>query len=186
MHFLRTYVVGRTIRAVHANDDPIVYGKVGCSAAAFEAAMTGKKVVDARQQGKYFWMVMSTPPHALMHFGMTGWIELSNVETYYRPVAGKKDWPPKFCKFRLEMDGTPDCQVAFVDKRRLARIRLVDVPAEKMRETQPLSDNGPDPVIDKSLLTKHWLAEKLRKKKVPIKAYLLDQGNISGVGNWVA
>jgi formamidopyrimidine-DNA glycosylase len=40
-----------------------VYGKVGCSAEAFKKAMTGKKVLDARQQGKYFWMEMESAPH---------------------------------------------------------------------------------------------------------------------------
>jgi hypothetical protein len=48
-----------------------------------------------------------------------------------------------------------------------------------------LVENGPDPVIDKDLVTEEWLIEKCRAKKVPIKALLLDQGNISGIGNWV-
>jgi len=40
---------------VKAQHDGNVFGKVGCSADAFEKALRGKKVVDARQQGKYFW-----------------------------------------------------------------------------------------------------------------------------------
>jgi formamidopyrimidine-DNA glycosylase len=40
---------------VKAQDDTSVFGKVGTSAAEFEKALTGKKVVDAGQQGKYFW-----------------------------------------------------------------------------------------------------------------------------------
>lgn len=52
----------------------IVFGKVGTSASAFQEALTGKKIVDARQQGKYFWLVMDSPPHPLMHFGMAGWM----------------------------------------------------------------------------------------------------------------
>jgi ribosomal protein S13 len=54
-----------------------------------------------------------------------------------------------------------------------------------MRNTTPLKENGPDPVIDKDILTVDWLAKKLRSKKVPVKALLLDQANISGIGNWV-
>jgi formamidopyrimidine-DNA glycosylase len=72
-----------------------------------------------------------------------------------------------------------------VDPRRLGRIRLVDVAAEEMRKTTPLKENGPDPVIDKDILTVEWLSTKLRSKKVPVKALLLDQANISGIGNWV-
>lgn len=38
-----------------AQDDSSVFGKVGTSAAEFEKALKGKTVVDAGQQGKYFW-----------------------------------------------------------------------------------------------------------------------------------
>jgi formamidopyrimidine-DNA glycosylase len=165
----------------------IVYGKVGTSASAFQKAMTGKKILDARQQGKYFWLVMDSPPHPLMHFGMTGWIKFSNDESaYYRPAKSEEsEWPPRFWKFVLQLKEEPKTEVAFVDGRRLARIRLVDVKAEDMRITTPLKENGPDPVIDKDVLTLDWFSKKLRSKKVPVKALLLNQANISGVGNWV-
>lgn len=187
MHYLKKHVVGRTIASVKAQEDEIIYGKVGTSASAFKAAMTGNKVVDARQQGKYFWLEMAKPPHPLMHFGMTGWMRFSNDDSsYYKPAKKEEDeWPPRFWKFVLEMDDSPECKVAFIDARRLGRIRLVDVPADMMRKTTPLKENGPDPVIDKDILTVDWLAKKMRSKKVPIKALLLDQANISGVGNWV-
>ncbi|KAF2428886.1 putative formamidopyrimidine-DNA glycosylase, partial [Tothia fuscella] len=188
VHYLKKNVVGRTIANVKAEVDEIVYGKVGCSAAEFQKAMTGKKVLDARQQGKYFWMVMDSPPHPLMHFGMTGWIKFSNDEAapYRPPKEEEKVWPPRFLKWELELKGEPECKVAFVDPRRLARIRLIDVDAAEMRNTTPLKENGPDPVIDKDILTQEWLKNKLNSKKVPVKALLLDQANISGVGNWVA
>lgn len=152
--------------------------------------MDGKTILGARQQGKYFWLVMSKPPHPVMHLGMTGWMKFSNDDTsYYKPKKEEEDvWPPRFWKFVLEVQGKGDdkCEVAFVDARRLARIRLVDVEGDQLRNTTPLKENGPDPVIDKEILTQEWLANKMRSKHVPVKALLLDQGNISGVGNWVA
>ncbi|KAL2354120.1 Formamidopyrimidine-DNA glycosylase N-terminal domain-containing protein [Cryomyces antarcticus] len=190
VHYLRKHLVNRTIAAVQVQENDIVYGKVGTSAGAFKAAITGKKVLGARQQGKYFWLEMSSPPHPLMHFGMTGWMKFSNDDSaYYKPTKADEDtWPPKYWKFVLETEGKGDekCQAAFVDSRRLARIRLVDVPAEEMRKTTPLKENGPDPVIDKDVLTFDWLSDKMKSKRVPVKALLLDQANISGVGNWVA
>jgi formamidopyrimidine-DNA glycosylase len=76
---------------VNAQDDANVFGKVGTSGAEFQKAMSGKKVLDANQQGKYFWfaplisstfnyprtnasdrLIMSSPPHPFFHFGMTG------------------------------------------------------------------------------------------------------------------
>ncbi|KAL8649463.1 MAG: hypothetical protein Q9210_004385, partial [Variospora velana] len=74
---------------------------------------------------------------------------------------------------------------AFVDVRRFARIRLIDCPASTIRQVSPLAENGPDPVIDRAILTEEWLVQKLRSKHVPVKALLLDQANISGIGNWV-
>lgn len=57
VHFIQKYLVGKTLAAVKAQHDENVFGKVGTSAAEFEKSLTGKKVVDARQQGKYFWYV---------------------------------------------------------------------------------------------------------------------------------
>ncbi|KAF4540412.1 Formamidopyrimidine-DNA glycosylase [Lasiodiplodia theobromae] len=188
VHYLRKHVAGKTIRDVRTQQDDIVYGKVGTSASAFEKAMTGKKVLDARQQGKYFWLVMSEPPHPLMHFGMSGWMKFSNDDSaYYKPTAKEEnpEWPPKYWKFVFEMDGDGKCEAAFVDARRLGRIRLIDAPGEELRKVSPLKENGPDPVIDKDILTVDWLAQKMRSKRIPVKALLLDQANISGVGNWV-
>lgn len=188
VHYLKKHLVGRTIASVRADEDDLLFGKVGTSASAFKTAMTGKKVLDARQQGKYFWLVMDSKPHPLMHLGMTGWIKFSNDDTsaYYRPKKEETDWPPRFSKFVLEMKGEPKCEVAFVDPRRLGRCRLIDAEAEEMRKVSPLKENGPDPVIDKDILTVEWLSQLLRRKRVPVKALLLDQANISGIGNWVA
>ncbi|KAK0509412.1 hypothetical protein JMJ35_007806 [Cladonia borealis] len=188
VNYIQKHLVGKTLAKVKAQHDEIVFGKVGCSAESFEKAMAGKKVLDARQQGKYFWMIMSSPPHPLMHFGMTGWFKIRNEDTaYYKPTKPEEseEWPPKYWKFTLQTADDPICEAAFVDARRLARVRLLDCAAEDIRKVSPLIENGPDPVIDKDIFTEDWLADKLGRKKVPIKALLLDQANISGIGNWV-
>jgi len=59
VHFLRKSLVGKTLTVVNAPDDTIVFGKVGTTGPDFQKALTGKKVVDAGQQGKYFWLVTS-------------------------------------------------------------------------------------------------------------------------------
>jgi formamidopyrimidine-DNA glycosylase len=185
---LKKHITNLPIIAIHAQDDPIVYGKVGTSAEAFKTALTGRTIVDVKQQGKYFWFELDKPPHILMHFGMTGWIRMKDVYTpYWEPEAKGKSvnesWPPRFEKWRIEFEG--GVEAAFCDPRRLGRIRLVDVEATDMRKTTPLKENGPDPHLDKDVFTKEWLRAKLRSKKVPVKALLLDQANISGIGNWV-
>lgn len=116
---------------------------------------------------------------------------------YYKQAKEKEskeeEWPPRFVKFLWKcdpekVDGVERSamEVAFVDPRRLGRIRLVDCEADNIRNESPLKENGPDPVRDKDTVTVEWLTELLRRKRVPVKALLLDQGNISGIGNWVA
>jgi formamidopyrimidine-DNA glycosylase len=55
VHFLRQHLVGKKVAFAKALHDENIFGKVGTSAAEFEKAMTGKKILAAGQQGKYFW-----------------------------------------------------------------------------------------------------------------------------------
>lgn len=59
VHHIRKNLVGKTLAVVKAQDDANVFGKVGTSAAEFQKALTGKKVIGAGQQGKYFWLDLS-------------------------------------------------------------------------------------------------------------------------------
>lgn len=191
VHFLRKHCANKVISTIQVQEDNIVYGKVGTSASAFQKAFTGKKILDAKQQGKYFWLEMEGKLHPIMHLGMTGWIRFRNDTTthYYGSKNDKnepQEWPPRFWKFILQLENDSNQEIAFVDARRLARIRVVEAEAKELRNTTPLKENGPDPVIDKDILTEAWLEEKLKSKKVPVKALMLDQANISGIGNWVA
>lgn len=193
VHYLRKHLVNRTVTSCEGFVDEIVYGKVGCSAEAFSKAFTGRKVLGAGQQGKYFYLTLDKAPHSILHLGMTGWIKFNSEETGYYRQAVKKDeqqeWPPKYMKWLIKCEAEGDreaLEVAFVDPRRLARIRLVECEADEIRNVSPLKENGPDPVIDKEIVTVEWLTALMRRKKVPIKALILDQANISGIGNWVA
>jgi len=197
VHYIRTHTLHRTIASCTGYEDDIVYGKVGCSAKAFQDHVSGRKITNAGQQGKYFYITFDKPPHAVLHLGMTGWVKFNTEDSrYYKQAKANKDeeeWPPKYMKFLLKFDKEKvdgeekePVEVAFVDPRRLARIRLVDCPQDEIRQHSPLKENGPDPVVDKDVLTNEFLTTLLRKKKVPVKALVLDQANISGIGNWVA
>lgn len=94
-------------------------------------------------------------------------------------------WPPKYWKLRIETDDKPAVEVAYTDPRRFGRIRLVDSPGEDIRKYSPLKENGPDPVVDTDIFTEDYLRQKMNSRHVPIKALLLDQAMISGIGNWV-
>ena len=71
-------------------------------------------------------------------------------------------------------------ELAFLDARRLGRIRLC---AEPLNEP-PISKLGFDPIL--SMPTLEDFTPRVSKRKAPIKAVLLDQSFSAGVGNWVA
>ena len=62
--YIRKHLVGKTLAKVVAVDDANVFGKVGTSGAEFQKSLTGKKVVGAGQQGKYFWILMVREPYS--------------------------------------------------------------------------------------------------------------------------
>ncbi|KAI9151693.1 formamidopyrimidine-DNA glycosylase [Paramyrothecium foliicola] len=192
VHYLRKTLIGKRIINADAIDDGNVFGKVGTSGVEVTKALKGKKVVSAGSQGKYFWITFDKPPHLVMHFGMSGWVHIRGEKTAYTNYSKKlKDdelekWPPKYWKFHFETDGQPAAEVAFTDPRRFGRVRLVNCPGDEIRKHSPLVENGPDPVVDKDIFTQAYLQDKMKSRHVPIKALLLDQTMISGVGNWVA
>ncbi|KAL1903362.1 hypothetical protein Sste5346_000648 [Sporothrix stenoceras] len=192
VHFLKTHLVGKRIKVAKAIDDASVFGKVGTTGDAVANALTGKEVVGAGSQGKYFWLVLDSAPHPVMHFGMTGWMHIRGMRTgytnYYNKLKPEEAdaWPPKYWKFQLETDSNPKVEVAFTDPRRFGRVRLVDCPGASIRKHSPLVENGPDPVVDAdTTFTEAYFLSTLHKRHVPIKALLLDQAFISGIGNWV-
>lgn len=136
---------------------------------------------------------MDKPPHLVMHFGMTGWMHIKGDRTaytnYYKKMKESEldQWPPRFWKFQFTTDDAKSpVEVAFTDARRFGRVRLIDCPGDEIRSHSPLKENGPDPVVDADIFTESYLLSKMRARHVPVKALLLDQTMMSGVGNWVA
>ena len=71
-------------------------------------------------------------------------------------------------------------EVAFVDVRRLGRIRLCVSPMTE----PPISELGFDPIL--SMPAVDDFLPMVRRRTCPIKALLLDQSFSAGVGNWIA
>ena len=121
---------------------------------------------------------------------------------YYKETPKQPDetWPPRYMKvhpamsrratltstqFILHLVDPNDAEsvaleLAFLDARRLGRIRLC---AEPLNEP-PISELGFDPIL--SMPTLEDFTQRLSKRRAPIKAVLLDQSFSAGVGNWVA
>ncbi|GAA5910277.1 uncharacterized protein JCM6883_001138 [Sporobolomyces salmoneus] len=185
---LERAALGKKIVAVVTNEDPIVYS--GCTDATFATAVDNKTVKAVKRLGKNFYMILSSPPHPIFHFGMSGMAhvrgEPSPVYRVPRSKSADEEWPPKYMKCCLTLqgeDGTTS-EWAFCDPRRLGRIKLVDCEGEEMEKIKPLSDLGADPYLNMPSLD--ILSTALLKRHAPIKAVLLDQSSpLCGIGNYM-
>ncbi|KAI0733938.1 AtMMH-1 [Fomitopsis betulina] len=190
---VREIALGNRIADVETTEDSIVYS--GTSHNEFADAVRGRHVTNVGRYGKVFYMGLDGEGKMpVLHFGMTGMLQVKGqLAKYYRetPRKATTDWPPKFMKYRLtllskfilhiENSATHEItELAFLDARRLGRIRLCASPLTE----PPISALGFDPIL--SMPDFDWFKQAALKRSCPIKALLLNQSFSAGVGNWVA
>lgn len=143
-------------------------------------ALSGKVLKRVRRKGKYLWLELDSKPAILVHLGMTGSLVFKGVKpsSYKSFSVDETSWPPRFWKVLVRFE--TGAEMAFVDSRRFGRFELVDDPARE----EPVRSLGDDAYLE--LGTVEGLHEKLSKRKQAIKAVLLDQKLLCGIGNWVA
>jgi formamidopyrimidine-DNA glycosylase len=163
---LDAMLVGQTIVRAKAADDPLIFDRA--SPSEVEATLTGRRVEGTGRKGKYFWLLLDQPPHPVVHFGMSG-----RLEIYLRGEPIPKYW-------KLEIEASNGMVATFKDARRLGRIRLAQDPAGE----PPVSRLGFDVLTELPRVAE--LQRRLKLRRGPIKAVLLDQGFFAGVGNWIA
>ncbi|KAJ4718443.1 Formamidopyrimidine-DNA glycosylase [Melia azedarach] len=176
---IKEHCIGKKIvKSIIADDKKVIDG---VSASDFEASILGKTILSAHRKGKNMWLRLDSPPFPSFQFGMSGAIYIKGVAvTKYKRSAVKDadEWPSKYSKFFVELDD--GLELSFTDKRRFAKVRLLENPTS----VPPISELGPDALLEP--MTADEYAESLSKRKLGIKALLLDQSFISGIGNWLA
>lgn len=90
------------------------------------------------------------------------------------------DWIVQFILHLQHPTTKAITEVAFLDARRLGRIRLCASPLTE----HPISSMGFDPIL--SMPSLGDFKKGVLKRSCPIKALFLDQSFSAGVGNWVA
>jgi formamidopyrimidine-DNA glycosylase len=130
--------------------------------------LTGARVIGFRRRGKYILMRLDGGDTVLLHLGMSGRMLLSpgrpNAATPHEHVV-------------LETD--EGWHVGFVDPRRFGSIDLI--PTDQEDTHRLLAGMGPEPLDD--AFSPASLDAALAGKRTPIKAALLDQGVVAGLGN---
>jgi formamidopyrimidine-DNA glycosylase len=185
------HCAGRVIRHVESREsdggprDGQVDDKVICEGirgSQLTQALLGQTLIAVHRRGKQLWFELHPgPSHPLFHFGMTGAFVVKGVEPlrYQEFRIDTSEWPPRFTKVELVFDA--DVRLAFIDPRRMGRIKLR---ADPLAEP-PISHLGPDPFLGPFPLLA--FRDRLSTIQAPVKAVLLDQERVvCGVGNWVA
>ena len=130
------------------------------------AKLAGQKIRAVRRRAKY--LLFDTPRAILLsHLGMTGSWRLS--------VEGDED-KHDHCYIELG-DGR---RLAFRDPRRFGIIDLIEVGRES--EHPRLKDLGVEP-LDADVFDAEFLFQASRKRKLPVKAFIMDQRIVVGIGN---
>jgi formamidopyrimidine-DNA glycosylase len=130
--------------------------------------MTGARVVSFRRRGKYILMRLEGGTSVLLHLGMSGRMVLSPARPNRAPLHE-----------HLVLETDEGTHLGFVDPRRFGAIDLVPTAEEDSHRL--LAGLGPEPLEDD--FTADVLAAALDGKQTPLKAALLDQKIVAGLGN---
>jgi formamidopyrimidine-DNA glycosylase len=136
--------------------------------ATVEAALSGARIERLGRRGKYLIWSLTGDRHLLVHLRMTGTL-------LYHRASGAAS--PLHVRATLELDGGE--QVLYVDPRRFGTAHLLDgTPACDAYLNQRL---GVEPMTPE--FTVEYLRACARGVRAPVKAFVLDQRRIAGVGN---
>jgi formamidopyrimidine-DNA glycosylase len=124
----------------------------------------GARVASVRRRGKYIVMGLGGESGVLVHLGMSGRLRLQ--------AAGEPRERHTHVVWGLEGGR----ELRFVDPRRFGLVR----PAAAIDAVPELAPLGPDPLSE---LDVEMLAAALGTSRAPIKAFLLDQRRVAGLGN---
>jgi len=139
----------------------------------FVKRLTGETVVALTRRAKYLLASLSSGETLLMHLGMSGWFRVVRDVPAARP-ATKSD-PHDHVVFHMSSGKA----VVFNDPRRFGVMDLVR--SGELRDHPALSKLGPEPLSDD--FDAAALARACRGKKTSLKAALLDQRVVAGLGN---
>lgn len=147
---------GRTIVGAWWDDHPAQrFSDVGL--------VRGRRVLDVRRRGKYLLLPLDDDLELVLHLGMTG--------------AFRFDEPHRHDRARLSLD---DGRVLHLrDPRRFGRVSVVE--AGVYDEIPTLAHLGPEPLGDD--FDAGRFAAALAATSAPVKAALLSQRPVAGVGN---
>jgi formamidopyrimidine-DNA glycosylase len=156
-------IIGRCIIGVTLLWDKIVKEP---SPQNFISLTVRQKITDISRHGKYLIVSLGSGDKLILHLKMTGSLILSRNDAE----------PPRFTRAIIHLDSGQN--IYFRDPRKFGVLKLV-------KNTKEIDAKlGPEPLEE--AFTLKVFTERLSNRKAPIKALLLDQKFLAGVGNMYA
>jgi len=160
---LHARLCGTCILNVDVRHRDVVLGE----SADFVARVRGREITDTGRRGKVMWLRLGDDRAIAIHLRMSGRLLL---------VGGDRCRPPHT---HLVFDCGADRALLYVDPRRFGRLEIVH--PEDLDASVLLRNIGPDALSrDLDVGTLRAMA---RGRRIGIKEFLLDQRQISGIGN---
>ena len=141
----------------------------------FNQRIEGARMKHLGRRAKYLVGDLSNGEALIMHLGMTGRFTVEGKKPgKFHHAAGESD---KHDHVVFEMQG--GAKVTFNDARRFGFMDLW--PIDDLDHYAPFEGMGPEPISNQ--FSGAYLAETFKGKKAPVKAALLDQNVVAGLGN---
>ncbi|PKL31391.1 DNA-formamidopyrimidine glycosylase [Candidatus Saccharibacteria bacterium HGW-Saccharibacteria-1] len=147
-----------------------------------EQFMIGSTIKDVRRRAKVIMIDLSTEYTLVIHLKMTG--QLVFVDKATRFGAGHPNdslidsLPDKSTRVTIGFDDGSD--LYFNDQRKFGWVKLI--PTLAVSDMDFMKKVGPEP-LEPDFTSEHFMARFTRRARTNIKAALLDQTVIAGVGN---
>ena len=134
------------------------------------ARLTGATVIGFRRRGKYILMRLSGGDSVLIHLGMSGRMAI-RLQSANISDQEKHE--------HLIMETDEGWRIGLIDPRRFGLLDLMPTASEDVHPL--LHDMGPEPLG--TGFTAAILSAAVEGRRTPIKAALLDQRTVAGLGN---
>lgn len=162
---LETHLVGRSVRAVRVTGRRTIRRQ---EIAAFEDELSGRTVTAARRRGKYLLCDLDDGAVLVIHLRMSGQLRLVAYDTAVESHS----------HVRISLDSGDELR--FVDPRTFGELFVTDE-LDARRVPLALARLGRDPIVDGVAVED--LAPLVARRRTALKAFLLDQSAICGIGN---
>ncbi len=145
----------------------------------FAERLTGRRIIQLRRRAKFIIAETDGPDCLMLHLGMSGRFTIQTEAAAHVPGQFVHDVGGISAHDHVAFDLTGGCRVVYNDPRRFGYMDLV--PLASIETSKHFAHLGPEP-LGPGFDAAH-IAATAASRRQDLKAFLLDQRNVAGLGN---